>query len=345
MNKVFSIITPVYNAENKIGKTLESIVKQEKDLYEYIIIDGGSTDGTLNIVKEFKSRYPDNIKWFSEPDQGIYDGMNKGIDLATGEYLYFIGAGDRLKPDVLRKVRSRLDFKLELVYGDVFHEEFGYRLDGEYSKKKVCFQTLQHQSMFYHKNIFAEIGKYSLKYKVAADWEFDMKCFGEDIIKKRYIDLVIANYEGYGFSTKRNDISFQKDKESLILKYLGKYYANYYRSSQCKVWLNKNFIDFIKNNDKLSVVIFGSGNFGQNVYKYIEVNNIKYKKKVNVKYFIDNSVNKWDTLLYGKKILEPTKKIFDDVNNIIIATAQGKISINKQLLNMGIDDTKIVSAV
>src|SRR5258705_11239297 len=91
--KRFPIITPTLNSGPKLEATINSVLSQKEDLFEYIVVDGGSSDETLNLLRKHGER----IKWISEKDRGVYDAMNKGIGMASGRYLYFLGAGDHLR--------------------------------------------------------------------------------------------------------------------------------------------------------------------------------------------------------------------------------------------------------
>src|SRR2546429_3018448 len=115
--KRFSIITPTLNPGPKLEGTIKSVLSQNKELFEYIIVDGGSTDETLNIIK----KYGEHIKWISERDCGPYDSMNKGIGTANGDYLYFLGAGDLLRQNILEKVQKYIPgTPLTFIYGNVY---------------------------------------------------------------------------------------------------------------------------------------------------------------------------------------------------------------------------------
>src|SRR5467141_248713 len=122
MQKLFSVITPVLNSGTKIRRTIESILSQTPDLFEYIIVDGKSTDNTFATIEPYKNE----IIFISESDRGVYDAMNKGIDRSSGKYLYFLGAGDSLRPAVLENVAPLLPVAgPALVYGNVFWEGSG----------------------------------------------------------------------------------------------------------------------------------------------------------------------------------------------------------------------------
>ncbi len=346
MKSIFSIIIPTYNVEEKIGNSLESILKQDKDLYECIIVDGASPDGTIRIIKEYKHKFPEKIKYICEPDEGIYDAMNKGIDVAQGEYLYFLGAGDILKPDILNQVRKHLNFESEIIYGEMFLQNKGYSVRGQFDKYKICYETLPHQATFYHKSVFKLLGKYSLNYHIAGDYEFNLRCFGNDNIPKKYIDLVVANFEGDGIGDQVLDDKFENDKEELILNTLGqKYYKKYklynsYRASNW--WINEEFINNINNNKTMNLAIFGSGDFGQNIFGFIEENNKRFNKGITVRYFFDNDASKWNKKLDGKDILKPDLNLLEKVDKVIIASLPGRKAIIKQLLNLGVRLNKLI---
>ena len=217
MQKLFSVITPVLNSGTKIRRTIESVLSQTPDLFEYIIVDGKSTDDTFATIQPYKNE----IIFVSESDRGVYDAMNKGIDRSFGKYLYFLGAGDSLRPAVLENVAPLLPVAgPALVYGNVFWEGSGLVYAGEFTKAKLKEQNICHQAIFYERRIFDLIGKYELRFKVLADWVLNIKCFGSDRIRKHYIDFIIADFEGDGFSLKTPDETFHRESAELFTTYL-----------------------------------------------------------------------------------------------------------------------------
>jgi hypothetical protein len=147
--------------------------------------------------------------------------MNKGIDRASGKYLYFLGAGDSIRPAVLENVASLLPLDgPAFIYGNVFWEDSGLVYAGEFTKAKLKEQNICHQAVFYDRRIFDLIGKYELRFKVLADWVLNIKCFGNDQIRKQYIDCIIANFEGGGFSLKTPDETFNRERAVLFETYL-----------------------------------------------------------------------------------------------------------------------------
>ena len=215
--KLFSLITPVFNSGAKIQRTIESVLSQKPELFDYIIVDGKSTDDTVAAIGPYKNE----VTFISESDRGIYDAMNKGIERASGKYLYFLGAGDSLKPDVLESIAPLLPISgPAFVYGNVFWEDSGLVYAGKFGKAKLRKQNICHQAIFYERRIFDLIGKYELRFKVLADWVLNIKCFGNNQIKKHYLDEIIANFEGGGFSLKTPDEAFDRERAELFETYL-----------------------------------------------------------------------------------------------------------------------------
>ena len=217
--KIFSIIMPTYNCGQKIENTLQSIFSQNEELFELIVVDGASTDNTLEYLK----KYQGNLTLISEKDGGIFHAFNKGIDLAAGKYLYFIGAGDCLQPGILEQVKDFLPWDTPtLVYGNVYFTK-QKRFDGrEFSNFDFTWTNICHQGEFYHREIFDIIGKYDLKYKILADWMLNLKCFLHREISERYIPLYIADYQEDGLSCDLNtDPAFKKDFPQFVKKELG----------------------------------------------------------------------------------------------------------------------------
>jgi glycosyltransferase involved in cell wall biosynthesis len=217
--KTFSIILATYNCGRKVEDTLLSILSQNEELFELIVIDGASSDGTLDCIK----KYENSLTLVSEPDDGVYYAFNKGIDLATGKYLYFIGAGDCLRKGVLEQVKEFLPKEdANFVYGNCyFVKRKGF--DGrKFSSFDFTWTNICHQGEFYHRSIFDIIGKYDLRYKIFADWMLNLKCFLHRGINERYIPIYIADYQEGGVSCDlNNDPAFKKDFPRFVKKELG----------------------------------------------------------------------------------------------------------------------------
>lgn len=196
MNYKLSIITVCYNAENEIARTIESVLKQTFNDFEYIIVDGSSTDSTLNIVNSYKSSIQQII---SEPDKGIYDAMNKGIKMANGEWVIMMNAGDQFASNtVLDEIfSSYIPDSIDFIYSDV--------LVKNRNLWNICpmdFDNggLNHQCVIYRKKLHQSIGYYIVTPKlIISDYLFFIQVPRESVMKTCHI---ITKYEGGGASSK-----------------------------------------------------------------------------------------------------------------------------------------------
>lgn len=226
--KKITIITVCYNSKLEIEKTIKSVIEQEYTNIEYIIIDGASTDGTLEIIKEYSKKVK-NLIYISEKDNGIYDAMNKGIELATGDYLYFLNAGDELIPNILSKIVNNFDEKSDLVYGNIIkidENEYNRVVYGKsYHYKLLIGRTICHQAMFIKKDVFTRIGNFDLEFSLASDYEFILRLLIKGG-KFKYINIDIVKYDMQGISAKSENrrILYHEYKNS-IQKNLGVIYC------------------------------------------------------------------------------------------------------------------------
>lgn len=211
----FSVIVPTLNGGPKLGATLDSVLEQADADREILVMDGGSTDGTLALLQGLSGR----LTWQSAPDAGVYDAMNRGIGLATGHYLCFLGAGDRLRPDALGRVRGAApDDGLDVVYGDVWIVRSA-RLHGgggPYPASRLVYDAPCHQGVFYARPVFDALGRYDTRYPVSADWAFNIRCFGCPRVRKVYLNSVVADFEGGGLSANGPDAAFLRDRPRLL---------------------------------------------------------------------------------------------------------------------------------
>lgn len=221
----FTIITPTYNSGLKLRSTIDSVLYQRFSSFEHVLIDGTSTDCTVDIIRSYHKDC--RIRFISEPDSGIYDAMNKGIELARGRFLYFLGVGDILRPDILTEIAKVVPSSgMTLLYGSVFRWDKASVYDGPFTIGKLRRKNICHQAIFYENKIFRTLGKYETKYACLSDWAFNMKCFGDRTIKKMYVEKLIADYEGGGLSASRIDRIFNYDYPRLVRERLG--YMQYF---------------------------------------------------------------------------------------------------------------------
>ena len=247
----FSILTPTLNSAESLERTINSVLQQNYDNWEHIIIDGGSTDGTIEIIK----KYP-HLKWISEPDRGIYDAMNKGITLANGDWIYFLGSDDLLKPGILKKIGASENSNVDVIYGNVWSTRFGGKYDGPFDFRKIYVKNICHQAIFLNKRVFKIIGAFNLKYKSHADYDHNIKWFLNKKIKHKYIDLVIAEYADGGFSSLNPDMVFAKEKRFKFIKYGWNTAPTIFIISLCYEELNSQTTSYLKKLFVFFILIF-----------------------------------------------------------------------------------------
>ena len=215
---LITVITVVFNGVKTLEETIKSVVNQTYPNVEYLIIDGGSTDGTLDIIK----KYEDVIDyWVSEPDNGIYDAMNKGIILIFGTWVYFLNSGDLIfNSNVFKDILINISNDFDFIYGNVFIKPIHNKIyDGLFSTYKLITKNINHQAIFYKKKLFTQYGFYNTKYYPSADHEFNLKIFKNS--KKKYIDHVIAIYNEQGYSSINIDYKFLNDLGFIVKTNLG----------------------------------------------------------------------------------------------------------------------------
>ena len=202
-----SLVTVVYNAQDTIRQCIQSVISQNYPNLEYIIIDGGSTDNTLSIIRE----YHDHIHVLvSEPDQGIYDAMNKGIRLATGDVVGMLNADDQFAgDDVLQSVAGIFTQQdTEIVYGDLDIMDQHRRVirkwrSGQYNRNafKLGFMP-PHPTFYCRRNLFDQFGFYSLDHGSAADYELMLRLMYRHGVRSYHLKQVMVNMRTGGISSK-----------------------------------------------------------------------------------------------------------------------------------------------
>lgn len=225
---LFSIIIPTYNSAKTIKACLSSILDQQLGDFEILIVDGLSTDETLSIAQSFNDQ---RIKIISEKDKGIYDAMNKGVDLAKGKWFYFLGSDDSLQnPNVLNEVKPAIDTnpKSLFLYGDVLTSANYVQRYKDHTYQKLINLNICHQAIFYHHTLFEQY-RYDLKYTICADWDLNLKVFRQKN-NPIYLNKVIANYSLDGASNNwGNHPDFVKNFKPLamVLRYRSVFYFTY----------------------------------------------------------------------------------------------------------------------
>lgn len=230
-----SVVTVSYNAADTIEETIRSVVNQTYDNIEYIIIDGGSTDGTVDIIKKYAGRI---AYWVSEPDRGIYDAMNKGIAVATGDYINFMNAGDRFNGEnIVYEVFGSLIpmISADIIYGNAI---FSYPW-GELLIKPRSLEEFNSYNPIFHQSSFTKLpllkdSPFDISFKIAGDYNFFYKCYigGKRFV---YLDIAMAIFdasdgissnaislrlsEGLKITGQKPDLKFRIKKLRMIVKY------------------------------------------------------------------------------------------------------------------------------
>lgn len=220
---LITVVTVVFNGEKFLEETILSVINQTYDNVEYIIIDGGSTDGTLDIIKKYEHAID---YWVSEKDQGIYDAMNKGIDLATGEWINFMNGGDVFyEKTSINDVFDNEDFSdVDIVYGN---HQVVYPSGRKRYAKAGLIKNIWKGSQFCHQASFVKtpyhkIHKFNLCTKIVADFEFFYNAWKKNA-QCKFVDVVVALFEAGGVSDiKRIDSIVgrwnivEKDRKSVV---------------------------------------------------------------------------------------------------------------------------------
>lgn len=193
-----SVITATYNSAKTLRDTIESVLKQTFTDYEYVVIDGGSTDETLDIVREYEPTFGGRLKCYSEPDDGIYDAMNKGIQLAHGEVVGLLNSDDFYSSDdILETIAVAFEQNdIDAVYADVHyvHCENTNKQIRNYSSKPFKRRWMRfgfmpaHPSFYCKKDVYEKYGGFDTSYKVAADFEHLLRVIYKNRIRTKYIE-------------------------------------------------------------------------------------------------------------------------------------------------------------
>lgn len=235
MQKI-SIITVCFNSKATIERTFISLLKQSYKNFEYIIIDGGSTDGTLELIEKYKDFFKKNnidLKVISEKDKGIYDAMNKGIKNSNGQIIGILNSDDYYEIDTLKLISEVLkDKKNIIVHGNL------KLTNGKIKKpKKLNPKFLINGMIFYHptffvsRDVYSRIGNFDINYKIAGDFEFTYRAFKQGV-QFKYLNKTLSNFSLDGASYSKAKLGFKECKDVLLKNnenLLKVYYIYFYR--------------------------------------------------------------------------------------------------------------------
>ena len=225
-----SIITINYNNADGLRKTLASVASQTYAEIEHIIVDGGSTDGSVEILEAYPQPLPERrgeitedkfptqnpahkVIWVSEKDNGIYNAMNKGIRMATGNYIQILNSGDMLfdahvtqrMTEHLEQINSQHEGPIGILYGNMIKVNAAGEVVGrsgytEYSLRQFYSSTLNHDCAYIRKDLFEEYGLYDENLKIVSDWKWYLQAIGLGRVKPEYVDIDVTIFDDGGIS-------------------------------------------------------------------------------------------------------------------------------------------------
>ncbi|QMW01847.1 glycosyltransferase family 2 protein [Spirosoma foliorum] len=233
-----SIITVVYNALPTLEATIQSVIGQDKELTEYWIIDGGSTDGSIDLIRKYEDQL---AGWCSEPDKGIYDAMNKGINRATGDWLYFIGGDDTLRPNIIRTIEPYLKADYSIVFGEIMFDN-GHLYRSFLGPRTILQNTVHHQSAFYNSSLFKHY-RYDDTIKIVSEYDLHLRVYTKNKLTY-YMPLIIADCATGGASSElsrslkeTNQVRTRYVKNKLKNNFLSMFLNLYYMQKAIRYFL------------------------------------------------------------------------------------------------------------
>lgn len=243
-----SIITVCYNAEGDLRKTIDSILKQTYNNFEYIVVDGGSIDNSVELLQESRTQFMSKsipFKYISEKDRGTYDAMNKGASMVIGEWINYMNAGDCFYSDTTLEdfFSCHISNDTGVCYGNTLQVyDFGSGISQPKDFKSNPMMPFIHQSSFVRTNLMRKY-RFDLKFKIVADFDFFFR-LRRDKIKFQHIPLVVSRYNGqYGLSA-RNPLLLHKE----ILEIKGITQRWYYIIVLMWTYLRYGWVQFSKDN-------------------------------------------------------------------------------------------------
>ncbi|SFB00618.1 glycosyltransferase family 2 protein [Selenomonas ruminantium] len=274
-----SIVTATYNSEKTIEQTITSVIRQDYNNIEYIVVDGKSTDDTMKIIGKYAGY---GIKWISEEDSGIYDAFNKGIDISTGDYIYFLGSDDALySKSTITNVVDNLEANIDVLSAAVMVVDGKsgkqYPVFNSHAKSREFFngRMVPHQGMFCRTELLKK-NKFDTKYKIAADYKLFLQLYFDDKVAINFIEEIVAFYADDGIS---NDYELCNYENEMICKELNISFARY------------NFTNKFKNYVKCVLKGLRILNFIFKIKKYIGKS--ISRRFIWEKHTCDNEICRW----------------------------------------------------
>ena len=360
-NKVYpkiSIVTVCYNSAKFLEEAINSVVIQDYPNIEYIVVDGGSTDGTVAIIQR-NEQYIE--KWISEPDGGIYDAMNKGIDMASGDYIAFLNSDDWYNEGVISHIAGDIRQKKAPIFcyeANRVGKNTSVLYRGKRKADDIRFQMIHcHQGVFAERSLFEKYERFNMNYKMAADYEWLLRMYNNGV-NIEYMDFVVVNFRLGGVSSIYALASMHEAQQVALeaMEVLkeekrigGKYYSElteniekYYKEGECRIYLKKavsenlfanNREEFLKLKyllPKRVYSIFGCGILGKECLSLLE--QLGYL----ITCFWDNEKNNWGRNCNGY-VVRPPSEIKKGASLIVVSAFHYEGEINKQLEEMGLE--------
>jgi glycosyltransferase involved in cell wall biosynthesis len=247
-----SIITINYNNLEGLKRTVASVVSQTWQEFEYIIIDGGSTDGSAKYIESFNDNFDYCV---SEKDSGIYNAMNKGIKVATGEYLLFLNSGDHLYDNTVLEKNHQLIIEKDLVYFNLNIVDVVRSYIRKYPSKLLfsylMYDTLPHPSTFIKSTLFDKVGKYDENFKIVSDWKFFIESVCIENASYIRIDNVMSTFYLGGYSSDINNQNLIAEEKKEVLE------SNFSAYLEDIQELNKQkaTVDSLKTSKKINLLV------------------------------------------------------------------------------------------
>lgn len=231
MSFKLSIITINYNNKSGLEKTIESVVNQTCTNFEYIVIDGKSADGSVNLIEKYLSKIDYSI---SEKDLGIYNAMNKGIKVANGEFVYFLNSGDVfLNNEVIETIIDKLQSSISIYYGNLYYSINGVKTLLWIPPNELTFSyfmkySLPHPASFMKRDLFEKYFYYNETMKIVSDWEFFIYCICKENESYKHLDCIIADFDNSGISSDSANVNrIEAEKKSVYETYFPSFITDY----------------------------------------------------------------------------------------------------------------------
>lgn len=242
MEKI-TVITICLNADKTLRKAIESVLTQTYKEIEYVVVDGLSTDSTPGIIEQYKDEIS---KYISEPDDGLYSAMNKGIAISSGDIIFFLNADDSFyDDDVIKSVMNQFEKHpyLDLVFGDIVWVHNGNEVyckqTSQVTRTGLARRTISHQSIFVRKEMFQKLGNFRQEYRVVSDYEWILRVFLTGQCNYLYVAQPIARFMLHGRSVNE---SWEGERREVMKKYFSVLEIIRYRAIPRQIETLKNIL-------------------------------------------------------------------------------------------------------